>query len=86
MLAPLLLSTGQTSNNRVVVRKHAADDTTFVSVTNSGFRGDADTVVTQTISSTEGFTLVLAGLKALLEHNIRLNLVGDRFPAGIEEG
>jgi hypothetical protein len=35
--------------------------------------------------STEGFSLVLAGLKAFLEHNIRLNLVADRFPKGIEE-
>jgi hypothetical protein len=35
-------------------------------------------------SSTEGFTLVLAGLKAYLEHNIELNLVADRFPKGIE--
>jgi hypothetical protein len=34
----------------------------------------------KTILSTEGFTLVLAGLKALLEHNIILNLVPDRFP------
>ena len=60
-----------------------ADDTTFVSVTNSGFSGDGDTVVQQALSSMEGFTLVLAGLKALLEHDIRLNLVADRFPAGI---
>lgn len=29
------------------------------------------------IASTGGFTLVLAGLKALLEHDIRLNLVPD---------
>jgi hypothetical protein len=28
---------------------------------------------------------VLAGLKALLEHGIQLNLVADRFPKGIEE-
>jgi hypothetical protein len=28
--------------------------------------------------------MVLAGLKAFLEHNIRLNLVADRFPKGIE--
>ena len=34
---------------------------------------------------TQGFTLVLAGLKALLEHNIRLNLAADRDPKGIEE-
>lgn len=26
------------------------------------------------------FTFVLAGLKALLEHNIHLNLTADRFP------
>jgi hypothetical protein len=30
--------------------------------------------------STEGFTIVLAGLKAWLEFGIRLNLVADRFP------
>ena len=34
--------------------------------------------------STEGFTLVLAGLKALLEHNVRLNLVADRHPNGTD--
>jgi len=31
------------------------------------------------------FTLVLAGLEALLEHKVRLNLVGDRYPKGLEE-
>lgn len=55
-------------------------DTTFVSITNTGFTGDADAVAAQAIGSTEGFTLVLAGLKALLEHDVRLNLVADRFP------
>jgi len=62
-----------------------ADNTTFVSVTNTGFSGDADEIAKQAISSTEGFTLVLAGLKALLEHNIILNLVADRFPDGLEK-
>jgi uncharacterized protein YndB with AHSA1/START domain len=61
------------------------DDTTFVSITNAGFTGDGDVVVQQAIDSTGGFVLVLAGLKALLEHGIRLNLVADRFPAGVEE-
>ena len=28
--------------------------------------------------------MVLAGLKAILEHNVRLNLVADRHPKGIE--
>lgn len=61
-----------------------ADNTTFVTITNSGFSGEEDEMVQQAISSTEGFTLVLSGLKALLEHNIRLNLVADRFPEGLE--
>jgi hypothetical protein len=29
--------------------------------------------------------VMLAGAKALLEHGVRLNLVADRFPAGVEE-
>jgi uncharacterized protein YndB with AHSA1/START domain len=59
------------------------DKGTFVSIVNSGFQGDADKLIAQVRDSTEGFTLVLAGLKALLEHNVRLNLVGDRFPEGL---
>jgi uncharacterized protein YndB with AHSA1/START domain len=62
-----------------------ADGTTFVRVTNADFRGTGDEIVKQALDSTGGFTLMLAGLKALLEHNIRLNLVADRFPAEIEE-
>jgi predicted RNA-binding protein with TRAM domain len=61
------------------------DDTTFVSITETGFTGDGDSLVEQVTASTQGFTLVLAGLKALLEHNIRLNLVADRYPKGLEE-
>lgn len=56
------------------------DNTTFVSITNSGFQGTEEEIAEQAIGSTEGFTFVLAGLKALLEHNINLNLIADRFP------
>ncbi|MBA2304556.1 MAG: SRPBCC domain-containing protein [Acidobacteria bacterium] len=61
------------------------DGTTFVSITETGFTGDGDELVRQVTDSTQGFSLVLAGLKALLEHNVRLNLVVDRYPKGIEE-
>jgi uncharacterized protein YndB with AHSA1/START domain len=61
------------------------DGTTFVSVTESGFTGDGDELVKYVADSTQGFTLMLAGLKALLEHNVRLNLTADRYPKGIEE-
>lgn len=59
-------------------------DGTFVEVINGGFQGDGDSVVSQALESMGGFSLVLAGAKALLEHNIRLNLVPDRFPAGLD--
>lgn len=61
------------------------DGTTFVSITESGFTGNGDELVQQVTGSTQGFTLVLAGAKALLEHGVRLNLVADRYPKGIEE-
>ena len=54
-----------------------ADNTTFVKISHRGFRGTDDEVVAQAIGSTEGFTLVLAGLKALLEHGVSLNLIAD---------
>jgi uncharacterized protein YndB with AHSA1/START domain len=56
------------------------DNTTFVSIKNNGFQGTEEEIAEQAVSSTEGFTFVLAGLKALLEHNINLNLIADRFP------
>lgn len=61
------------------------DGTTFVRIIENGFVGNGDELVKQVTDSTQGFTLVLAGLKAYLEHGIQLNLVRDRFPEGIEE-
>ena len=61
------------------------DGTTFVRIVNSGFTGNGDELVKQVTDSTQGFSLVLAGLKAWLEHNIQLNLVADRYPKGIED-
>ena len=61
---------------------HRPDNTTLVSVTNSRFPGDGDDVVRQALDSMGGFTIVLCGAKAFLEHNLQLNLIADRFPAG----
>jgi uncharacterized protein YndB with AHSA1/START domain len=61
------------------------DGTTFVSISEAGFTGDGDELVKQVTDSTQGFSLVLAGVKSLLEHSVRLNLVADRYPKGIEE-
>jgi uncharacterized protein YndB with AHSA1/START domain len=59
------------------------DGTTYVTVTNYGFEGNLEEVAKQAIGSTEGFTFVLAGAKAWLEHGVRLNLVQDKHPDGL---
>ena len=56
------------------------DNTTFVSISNSGFQGNQEEIARQAMDAVEGFTFVLAGLKAFLEHNLHLNLIADRFP------
>ncbi|HEX8036405.1 MAG TPA: SRPBCC family protein [Ktedonobacterales bacterium] len=56
------------------------EDTTFVTITNTGFTGTGDEIVKQALDATGGFTFVLAGLKAFLEHNITLNLIADHNP------
>jgi hypothetical protein len=47
-----------------------------------GFTGDEEAVFHSVTDSVGGFCWVLAGLKAWLEHEIRLSLVRDRYPAG----
>jgi uncharacterized protein YndB with AHSA1/START domain len=61
------------------------DGATFVRVSESGWTGEADQLLRYVADSTQGFTLMLAGLKALLEHDIRLGLTDDRYPKGIED-
>ncbi len=60
-------------------------DATFVSVSNYGFRGADDEIVKEALDSTGGFTWLLAGAKAYLEHGIQLNLVADAHPAGVDD-
>jgi uncharacterized protein YndB with AHSA1/START domain len=56
------------------------DGTTFVTISNWGFRGSDDEMVKQAINSMGGFSFLLAGLKAVLEHNVALNLSADHNP------
>ena len=64
---------------------HYEDDKTYVTIKNSGFKGEGDKVVSDALDSKGGFTWVLAGLKALLEHNVELNAIVDAFRAGLQE-
>jgi uncharacterized protein YndB with AHSA1/START domain len=61
------------------------NDATYVSITNSGFKGDGDKIVNDALDSKGGFTWVLAGLKAYLEHGIILNAIADAYPKGLKE-
>lgn len=56
------------------------DETTYVVIKNYGFKETGDDLIKAIQDNTGGFTTVLDGLKAYLEHNIRLNLVADKFP------
>lgn len=56
------------------------DGTTLVTIENRGFRGTAGEVTARALDSMGGFSFVLAGLKAYLEHGVRLNLVADHQP------
>lgn len=60
--------------------KSLGESKTFVTIINSGFQGTTEELITQIRDSTGGFTWVLSGLKAYLEHGIELNLIADRFP------
>ena len=55
-------------------------EATLVQISNTGFQGTAEEVVGMALDSMGGFSLVLAALKAWLEHGIALNLVADRDP------
>lgn len=56
------------------------DHTTYVIIKNYGFSESGDDLVEVIKDSTGGFTTVLDGLKAYLEHNINLNLIADKYP------
>jgi uncharacterized protein YndB with AHSA1/START domain len=57
-----------------------ADGGTYVRIREYGMRGAPEEIVARVVDSTKGFSFVLAGAKAWLEHGIELNLVGDAHP------
>ena len=65
--------------------KTLSDGSTFVTIKHYGFNKTGDELLEAIKDSTGGFTIVLAGLKAFLEHNIDLNLILDKFPKEIAQ-
>lgn len=60
--------------------KTLSDGSTFVTIQNYGFQKTGDDLINAIKDSTGGFTTVVDGLKAYLEHKINLNLIADKFP------
>ncbi len=55
-------------------------DTTYVTIKQQGFAQTGAGLLKQVNEASGGFTTVLDGLKAYLEHGINLNLIADKFP------
>ena len=60
-------------------------DSTYVIIKNYGFQETGEKLIQVIKDSTGGFTTVLDGLKAYLEYNIKLNLIGDKYPKEISQ-
>jgi uncharacterized protein YndB with AHSA1/START domain len=63
--------------------KALSENATYVTIKNYGFQETGDALRNVIKDSTGGFTTVLDGLKAYLEHGINLNLIADKFPKEI---
>jgi uncharacterized protein YndB with AHSA1/START domain len=59
-----------------------SDNSTYVSVKEYGYTETGGELLAIIRDSTGGFTTVLDGMKAFLEHGINLNLIADKFPTG----
>lgn len=60
--------------------KALGDNSTYITIKHYGFNKTGDDLLKAIKDSTGGFTTVLDGLKAYLEHHINLNLIRDKFP------
>lgn len=60
--------------------KTLSDGNTYVTIKHYNFNKIGDDLLEAIKDSTGGFTTVLDGLKAYLEHNINLYLIADKFP------
>jgi uncharacterized protein YndB with AHSA1/START domain len=73
----IVIEWDQSNPSTVEWRFTPAADGTYVQIREHGMSGTAEEVAARVVDSTKGFTFVLAGAKAWLEHGIELNLVAD---------
>jgi len=72
------LSWNWSDGTTVDIDTEEADGGWAVTVVNAGFRGTAEEIVEAALNATEGFALVLADLKTLLETGRSAHLVRDK--------
>ena len=77
----IIIQWGENPDARVEWSFEEIGEHTFVKIVNTGFKGDTDQLLAGVRDATGGFSWVLAGLKAYLEHDLLLNLISDRFPS-----
>ncbi|MEP1093459.1 MAG: SRPBCC family protein [Cyclobacteriaceae bacterium] len=80
----ILIQWGDDPESQVEWEFQSLEEGTFVTIHVTGFKGSNEELISQIRDATGGFTWVLAGLKAYLEHNNQLNLVADRYPKGLD--
>ncbi len=56
------------------------EEQTYVEIKCYGFSAEDDKLIATVSDLVGGFTTVLDGLKAFLEHGINLNLIADKYP------
>lgn len=62
----------------VDIEAEKIDGATVVTATNAGFQGSPDEIVEAALNATEGFSLVLADLKTMLELGTSAGIVRDK--------
>jgi len=75
----IAIAWGEPSTSVVFELEAYAPDQTYVVIRHFGFHETGDALIAALKDSTGGFTTLLDGMKAYLEHGIQLHLTGDKF-------
>jgi uncharacterized protein YndB with AHSA1/START domain len=81
----ILIEWGEPATTVLFDFQELPDGTTYIGITNTGFTQQGEELLEAINDNTGGFTTVLDGAKAFLEHNINLNLIADKFPKGVSQ-
>ncbi len=81
----IIIEWGEPLTTVVFEFKSLSDGTTYVTINEFGYDKIGTELLDTVKDATGGFTTVLDGLKAFLEHGINLNLIADKFPKEVSQ-